>query len=63
MEICEGETSPRLFFKYLRLGISLDQQSEVLYRLFLLYDQVMEYQNILKVRCWSLAFISYKAFL
>lgn len=51
MEICEGETSPRLFFKYLRLGISLDQQSEVLYRLFLLYDQVMEYQNILKVRC------------
>ena len=31
---CGGETSPRLFSEILRLSISLDQQSKVLYRLF-----------------------------
>ena len=34
---CGGETSPRPFSEKLKLSISLDQQSKVLYSLFLLY--------------------------
>ena len=34
---CGGETIPRSFSKKSKLSISLDQWSEVLYRLFLLY--------------------------
>ena len=34
---CGGETSPRHFSKKLKLAISLDQWSKVLYSLFLLY--------------------------
>ena len=34
---CGGETSPRPFSKKLKLTISLDQWSKVLYSLFLLY--------------------------
>ena len=45
------------------MNVFLDQQSEILYSLFLMYIQVEGYQNILKLRCWPLAFISYKAFL
>ena len=41
----------------------LNQQSEVLYSLFLLFVPVEDYQNIWKLRCWSLAFTSSKAFL
>ena len=48
---CGGENSSRLFYKKSKLRISLDQQSEMLYRLFLLYVQVEVYQNILKLRC------------
>ena len=42
-----GEASPQPF----DLGISLDQQSEMLQSLFLLYVQIKVYQNILKGRC------------
>ena len=45
------------------LSISLDQQAEVLYSLFLLYVSVEVDQNVLKLRCWTLAFDSFKAFL
>ena len=46
-----GEISPRLFFKRSKLNISLDQQPEVSYSLFLFYAQVQKHQNILKLRC------------
>ena len=55
---CGGETSPRHFSEKSKLNISLDQQSKVLYNLFLLYLQVEIYQNLLKF-----AFTSNKAFL
>ena len=51
------ETNPRLFSKIPKLSISLDQQSETLYSLFLWYIQVWY-----KLWCWLLAFISYKVF-
>ena len=57
------ETSPRLFFKWSKLSISLDQQSETLCSLFLLYFQVVVYWKILKLRCGPLALILHKAFL
>ena len=60
------EKSCRPFSKKLKLGISLDQQSEVLSSLLLLllfYFQVEDYHNILKLRCCPLAFTSYKDFL
>ena len=41
--------------------MSLDQQPKVLYIFFLLYVQVEGYRNILKFRCRTLAFTSYKA--
>ena len=34
---CGGENSSRPFSKKIKLSISLDQQSEILYSLFLLY--------------------------
>ena len=37
---CGAETSPRLFSKTLKLSICLDQESEVLYSLFLLYAKL-----------------------
>ena len=37
---CGGETSSRPFSGKLKLGISLDQQSKVLYSLFLLYPKL-----------------------
>ena len=57
-----GETSPRPLYKKSLLSISLDQQSEILYS-FLFYVQFKDSQNILKLRCWPLAFTSYKALL
>ena len=47
---CGGETTPTLFPKKSQLSISRDQQSEVLYSSFLLYVQVEDYQNTLKLR-------------
>ena len=35
----------------------------MLYGMFLLYIKVEVYQNTLKLKCWSLAFTSYKTFL
>ena len=57
-----GRTSPRPFHKKSDLSISLDQHSDVLNSLFLLYVQVEGYLNILKLRCITLDFTSYKAF-
>ena len=37
---CGGETSPRPFSEKLKLSISLDQKSKVLYSLLLLYDKL-----------------------
>ena len=37
---CRGETSPRLFPEKLKLSISLDQYSKVLYSLLLLYGKL-----------------------
>ena len=37
---CGKETSPRIFSGKLKLRISLDQQSKVLYSLFLLYPKL-----------------------
>ena len=45
------ETSPRPFSKKSKLRISLDELSEILPTLFLLYAQLEDYQNILKLRC------------
>ena len=49
---CGGEASPRSFQKKSKLSISLNQQSEILYSLHLLYVQVEVYQHISKLRCW-----------
>ena len=37
---CDGKTSPRSFSKKLKLSISLDQSSKVLYSLLLLYAKL-----------------------
>ena len=37
---CDGETSPRPFSEKLKLSISLDQYSKVLYSLFILYAKL-----------------------
>ena len=46
-------TSIRSFSKISQLCISLDQQSEILLSLFLflLYVQVKDYQDLLKLKC------------
>ena len=44
----DGETSPRLFSENLKLSISLDQSSKVLYSFLLLYGKlraIKTYQN------------------
>ena len=43
--------APNPFLKKSILSISLDQQSEMLYSLFLWSSQMEVYQNILKLRC------------
>ena len=60
---CSGKTSPRPFLKKSELSISLDKQSKVLNYLLLLNVEVEDYQDILKLRCKSLTFASYKAVL
>ena len=49
---CDIETSPKPFHisKHNSGSITLDQQSEVLQSLILLYIQVEDYQNILKLK-------------
>ena len=50
---CGGETISTPFSKNLKLSISLDQQSKVLYSLFLL-----GYRNLSRLSCSTLAFTS-----
>ena len=50
-------------FKNSILSISLYHQCELYKNCFYCMPQVEDYQNILKLRCWPLAFSSYKAFL
>ena len=47
---CGGEACPRPIHENSTLIISLDQQSEMLQNLFLLYVQMEVYQNLLKLR-------------
>ena len=58
-----GETSPRPISESSKLSISLDQQLEILCSLFLIYVQVENYQNILKLRYRPFVFTSCKSFL
>ena len=48
---CRGETSRRPFFEKSKLSITLEQQSKMLYSLFLLHVHVEDFQNLLKLRC------------
>ena len=59
----DGETNPRPFSKKSKLSMFLDQQSEILYRLFLLHVQKKVYHNLLKLRCKPLSLPLYKVFL
>ena len=56
-----GETSSRP--KKSKLIISLYPQFEILYSLLLFYFHFEDYDNVLKLRYFPLAFTSYKAFL
>ena len=56
---CGGETSSRPFSEKLKTSISLDQQSKVLYSVFLLYGQVEGYRSISKLSCGPLGFTSF----
>ena len=47
---CGGKTSQTVFEEKIKLSISLDQQSEILCGLLLLYFHVKDYQNIMKLR-------------
>ena len=62
-EISGRESNPRPFSEKTKLSIYLDKKSQILYSLFLLFVQVDDYQNILKLRYWPLSFNSDKAFL
>ena len=55
---CGGQTSPTPFSDKLKRSICLDQQSKVLYSVFILW-QVEAYRNILKQSCRPVAFTSY----
>ena len=58
----DEETMLRPFSKKSKFSISLDQDSKVLFSLFVIICQVEGYRNILKLNCRSLAFTSHKAF-
>ena len=51
-----GETILRPLFRKSKLRRSLDQQSVVSYRLFLLYVKVEDYQNVLKLKVLTTCF-------
>ena len=59
---CVRESSTRSYFKKSNLSIALDRESEILNSMLLLYVQVENYQNILKLRRWPLGFTPNKAF-
>ena len=60
--VCGGKACPRPISKKSKLGTSVEQQSEILYSLFLFYFQVKVYQNVLKLRCWLYDFAPFKTF-
>ena len=45
------ETIPMIFSKKSKLHVSLDQQSEMVCKLYSLHFQIVYYQNILKLMC------------
>ena len=53
----------KVWFRYWFQTFFSVSQSQILYSFFLLYVQIEDYQNILKLRQWSLSCTSYKAFL
>ena len=62
---CAAEAISRPFSTKSKLKISLDQHPEFLFILFYCISllRVDEYKNILKLRCWPIAFTFYKDFL
>ena len=48
---CGGEGKSRPIYVKSKLSLSLDQQSEILYSLFLSGVQVEVYQTLIKLRC------------
>ena len=56
---CGAETSPRPLSEKLKLSISLDQLSKVLYTFVFIVCKVEDHRNILKLSCRPLAFTSY----
>ena len=44
---CDGEISPRPFSEKLKLSISLDQSSKVLYSLFILYAKLRAIETLI----------------
>ena len=59
---CGGEGKSRPIYVKSKLSLSLDQQSEILYSLFLSGVQVEVYQTLIKLRCWTIASTSYNTF-
>ena len=53
---------PRPSLKKSKLSISQDQQSEVLYNLFIMYAQVEDHQNILKLRVTTSFYLTSSVF-
>ena len=51
---CGEEASPNSFSKKSKLSIFLDQHSEILYSLILLYVQVENYQNTKNITVFDL---------
>ena len=49
---CGGKTIPRPFSKKSKLSISLDQESQVLHGLFLLYDKLRYIETKLQTTCF-----------
>ena len=60
---CGVKTSPRPFSRKKQNSAYLWIDGLNIYSLFLFYIQVEDYQNIFKLRCCTLAFMSYKTFL
>ena len=59
---CGGQTYSRYFSKESKFKISQNQNFEISYSFLFLCIRFEDYQNILRLRCWPLAFTSYKTF-
>ena len=55
-----AETSPRPFSEKLKLSISQDQQSKILYSLFSLYGKVSAIETKLQTTCFHLILSFFK---